>query len=307
MRDLFPGFASRTIPTSSGGAIFARVGGSGPPLLCLHGYPETHAMWHRVAPRLAEHFTVIAADLRGYGASTIPPTGSPVAAYSKSAMGADMVEVMATLGFDRFRVLAHDRGARVAYRLMLERPTAVERAVLLDIIPTLDVWRSFAAPAAAICMSHWTFLALAPPLPESMIGGNPDHWLESRFIRGGAALPGWLDRDVYDHYRALHRDPARFAVHCNDYRAGATVDLDADRASRARGDTITQPLMVLWGSLGNLAVHTAPAGEPLADPLSVWRAWCPHVTGGPVTSSHYIPEDNPDALLATCLPFLRAA
>ena len=279
-------------------------------------------MWHRVAPHLAAHFTVVLADLRGYGASDIPPPGSAVAAYSKSAMGGDMVEVMAALGFDRFRVLAHDRGARVAYRLMLERPTTVTRAVLLDIIPTLDVWRSFADPSAALCMSHWTFLALAQPLPEQMIGGNPDHWLESRFVRGlaggeqttvclaggeqvTASLPPWLDRDVYAHYLALHRDPARHTVHCNDYRAGATVDLDADIASRARGDTITQPLMVLWGSRGNLATHTSPPGEPLAEPLAVWRGWCPHVVGGPVDASHYIPEDNPDALLATCLPFLR--
>jgi len=293
--DHFPGFDTRRIATAET-EIHLRIGGAGPPLLCLYGFPETHAMWHRSAPALARHFTVVAADLRGYGASAVPPQDAPLSAYSKSAMGRDMAEVMAAIGFDRFAILAHDRGARAAYRLMLEHPATVSRAVLLDIVPTLDVWQSFADPAAALVMSHWTFLAQATPLPETLIGAAPDHWLESRFVRAGAALPAWLDRDVYADYRRVHGDPERRRVHCNDYRAGATVDLEADLASRAAGQTIAAPLLVLWGSRGNLAPH--------ADPLAAWRRWCPGVGGGPVASGHYIPEEAPDALLDAALPFL---
>ncbi len=293
--DFFPGFQVRTVETSVG-RIFARVGGAGPPLLCLHGFPETHAMWHRVSAALARHFTVVAADLPGYGESAIPPREQGLAPYAKSAMGRIMADVMATLGHARFRVLAHDRGARAAYRLMLDRPGTVERAVLLDILPTLDVWESFADPAAARLMSHWTFLAQPAPLPETLIGAAPDHWLESRFVRGGAALPPWLTRDLWVHYQAIHAIPERQSAHCDDYRAGATLDLDDDRASRARGDMIAAPVLVLWGSRGNLATA--------ADPLAVWRRWCRDVTGGPVDSSHYIPEENPAGLVDAALPFL---
>lgn len=304
MADLFPRFDERVVETERGG-IFVRTGGSGPPLVCLHGYPETHAMWHRVAGPLAAHFSVVLADLRGYGRSDFPPPEAAPRAYTKSAMGQDTVEVMASLGFNRFRILAHDRGARAAYRIMLDRPDRVERAVLLDIIPTVDVWESFASPAAALVMSHWTFLAQPAPLPEAMIAANPDHWLESRFARGGAALPEWLDAGVYDLYRSIHRDPRRQEAHCNDYRAGATLDLAADLESRARGAVITAPLMVLWGQRGNLATHGTGPNPSLSDPLAVWRRWCPHVLGGPVDSGHYIPEESPAALLDTIVPFLR--
>jgi haloacetate dehalogenase len=293
--DFFPGFAVRSVETGIG-PIFARVGGRGPPLLCLHGFPETHAMWHRVSARLAERFTVVAADLPGYGMSAIPDPSTVPEAYAKSAMAAVMKDAMAALGFRRFALLAHDRGARVAYRLALDHPAAVDRAILLDIVATLDVWESFADPDAARLMGHWTFLAQPPPLPETLIGGAADHWLESRFVRGGATRPAWLTPDLWAHYKACHDDPLRRKAHCDDYRAGATLDIDADRRSRDRGDTIAAPLLVLWGSRGNLATHR--------DPLALWRRWCPNVTGGAVDSGHYIPEESPDDLLAAILPFL---
>lgn len=253
-------------------------------------------MWHRVAPVLSRKFTLVLADLRGYGDSAIPAPETAPASFAKSAMGRDMREVMAALGYARFAVLAHDRGARVAYRMMLDQPDAVDRAVLLDIIPTLDVWESFASPHEALTMSHWTFLAQPSPLPEDLISANPDRWLESRFARGAKKLPGWLDANVYAAYRRAHADPARRAAHCNDYRAGATVDLEADRLSRANDQTISASLMVLWGARGNLA--------KLHDPLSMWRRWCPAAEGGAIDSGHYIPEENPDALLPVVLPFL---
>lgn len=296
-QDFFPGFRSLQIETEAG-RLFARVGGNGPPLLCLHGFPETHAMWTRVAPELSRRFTLVVPDLPGYGDSDIPPAEQMPAALGKSAIGRVMTNVMAQLRFPAFDILGHDRGARIAYRMLLDSPSRIRRAVVLDIIPTLDVWESFANPEAARLMAHWTFLAQPAPLPETLIAAAADHWLESRFVRGGGARPSWLTDDLWEHYKAVHSDPLRQAAHCDDYRAGATIDLDDDIASRKRGELIQKPLMVLWGSRGNLATH--------ADPLAIWRRWCPAVIGGPIDSSHYIPEENPDGLLAAILPFLEA-
>jgi haloacetate dehalogenase len=293
--DLFPGFRAERLQTPDG-PIFARLGGAGPPLLLLHGYPETHAMWHRVAPRLAEHFTVIAADLRGYGRSFVAPTVADHGTYSKRVMARDMVAAMAAAGFRTFAVMAHDRGARVAYRMLLDHPAVVTRAVLLDIITTADLWATLNRERM-LRMYHWAFLAQPPPFPEQMIADNPRRYLEGRFSRGAAQLPAWLQVAVLEDYWAAFQDPARLHASCEDYRAGAGIDVQHDLDDRAVGRTISTPLQVLWGTRGNLS--------DAADPLALWRAWCPSVRGHAIDSGHFIPEENPAAVLAAALPFLQ--
>ncbi len=295
MADLFPGFATREIETPAG-CIHARVGGNGPPLLMLHGYPETHAMWHRIAPALAADFTVVAPDLRGYGRSFIAPTVAGHETYSKRAMAADMVAAMAALGFRRFAVMGHDRGARVTYRMMLDHPSVVSRGVLLDIITTADLWATIDR-SRIMRMYHWPLLAQPAPLPETLIGGDARDYLEGRFRRGGAALPAWLEPAVLEDYWQAFRDPARRHATCEDYRAGATCDVDHDAADVASGRTIDAPLLALWGTRGNLSDH--------ADPLALWRRWAPCVQGHAIESGHFIPEENPDAVLEATREFLR--
>jgi haloacetate dehalogenase len=292
--DLFPGFATHQLATPAG-EIFARVGGSGPPLLLLHGYPETHAMWHWLTPTLAKHFTVVAADLRGYGRSFVAPTVAGHDTYSKRAMATDMVAAMAALGFGAFAVMGHDRGARVTYRMMLDQPAVVTRGVLLDIITTADLWNTINL-RRIMRMYHWPFLAQAAPLPERMIAGDPRWYLEGRFQRGAAQMPEWLAPAVLADYWAAFRDPARVHATCEDYRASATCDVTHDEADRAVGHTIAAPLLVIWGTRGNLT--------DTVDPLDLWRRWCPHVSGQAVESGHFIPEENPDAVITTVLPFL---
>jgi haloacetate dehalogenase len=297
MSNHFPGFIERNIAIPDG-VIHVRVGGSGPPLLLLHGYPETHAMWHRTAPALAAQFTVVVADLRGYGQSFIAPTVDGHTTYSKRAMAADMVAVMANLGFPRFAVMGHDRGARVTYRMMLDHPATVTRAVLLDIITTADLWATIDRPRI-MRMYHWPLLAQPAPLPEKLLDANPRDYLEGRFRRGGAELPRWLEPTILDAYWQAFRDPARRHATCEDYRASATCDVDHDTADRAAGRKIDAPLMVLWGTRGNLAEH--------ADPLNLWRPWCPRVRGQAIDSGHFIPEENPSAVLAAATAFLAHA
>jgi haloacetate dehalogenase len=292
--DLFPGFRSETITTPNGD-IFARIGGTGPPLLLLHGYPETHAMWHRLAPELAKPFTVVAADLRGYGRSFVAPTDATHEAYSKRAMAADMNAAMRHLGHERFAVMGHDRGGRVTYRLALDHPAAVTRVVLLDIITTLDLWATI-DHSRMLRMYHWAFLAQNAPLPERMIGGDPRAYLEGRFSRGAATLPTWLDADVLEDYWTAFSDPARLHATCEDYRAGATCDLAHDQADRDASRVITAPVLCLWGTRGNLA--------DTPDPLSLWRPWCLNLRGHAVDSGHFIPEENPAAVLAAVVPYL---
>jgi haloacetate dehalogenase len=293
---LFPGFAGRHVATPDGD-VFARTGGSGPPLLLLHGYPETHAMWHRVAPALAQHFTVVAPDLRGYGRSFVAPNIAGHESYSKRAMARDMRAVMAALGYDTFALMSHDRGARVAYRMMLDHPGLVTRGVLLDIITSADLWATLTR-TRIMRMYHWPFLAQPAPLPEKMINADARGFLEGRFRRGAAALPPWLDAAVLTDYAAFC-DPARVHASCEDYRAGATCDVDHDEADQAAGRTIACPVQLIWGVRGNLA--------DTPDPLGLWQPWCQSITGQPVDSGHFIPEENPKALLDAALPFLTAS
>jgi haloacetate dehalogenase len=294
--ELFPGFAEHRVRTD-GAEIFARVGGSGPPLVLLHGYPQTHACWHRIAPDLAREFTVVAMDLRGYGQSSAPAGDTDHIVYSKRAMARDVVEVMRALGHHRFIAVGHDRGARVAYRLALDHPAAVKALAPLDILPTSEVWSGMRAESA-IRSYHWAFLAQPKLMPETLIAGAHAHYLEH-------TLASWtrnrsldcFSPDALAHYRASLASPARIHAVCEDYRAGATVDRRLDEEDMAAGRKIASPTFIVWGS--------DYIGKGSVDPLDIWRRWCVQVDGREITSGHFLAEENPTALLAALLPFLR--
>jgi len=295
--DLFAGFASRRVATG-GAEIFLRSGGEGPPLLLLHGYPQTHACWHKVARELARHCTVVAMDLRGYGASSAPPGDTEHWTYSKRAMAEDCLEVMRALGHRRFMVAGHDRGGRVAYRLALDHPEAVSALIPVDILPTAEVWRGTTAERA-VRSYHWGFLAQPHPLPERLIGHDPVYYLEHTL----ASWAGTRDLSPFSagalaQYRALLQEPARLHAVCEDYRAGAGIDRQLDDADVAAGRRIVCPTFVLWG--------TDYLGRGGDDPLLVWRRWCETVTGAAVRSGHFLAEENPEETLAALLPFLSA-
>ena len=298
---LFPGFQSFTANTDGGGVAIAGVtGGAGPPLLLLHGHPQTHAIWHKVAPVLAARFTVVACDLRGYGDSGKPP-GAPDGAndhanYSKRTMAADMLAVMRQHGFERFRVMAHDRGARVAHRLMADHPQAVERAVLLDIAPTLAMYEQ-TSEAFARAYWHWFFLIQPAPLPERLIEADPAAYIRDVMGRRSAGLAPF-DARALDEYRRCLALPGTAHGICEDYRAAAGIDLEHDRADRAAGRQLASPLLVLWGEHGVV--------QRCFDPLAEWRKLAAQVDGEALPCGHYIPEEAPDALLARALPFLLA-
>jgi haloacetate dehalogenase len=276
------------------------VGGSGPPLLLLHGYPESHLMWHGAAPLLAEEHTVVAADLAGYGASFRPAPASDHAPHGKRAMAADQVEAMAALGFERFAVAGHDRGGRVAYRMALDRPERVERLAVLDIVPTGEVWRR-ADGDFARGYWHWSFLSLPAPLPERLIGGDPQAYFDLH-VRAGLGLgtaPGRYPAEVLAAYRRALDDPAAVEAMCEDYRAGASVDAERDDADAAAGRRIACPVLVLWAARGALPRF-------YGDVLGVWRPWAPDVRGAAIDGTHFFPEDRPEETAAALLSFLRA-
>lgn len=295
--DLFPGFATRWIDVDSV-KIFARVGGSGPPLALVHGFPQTHAEWHRIAGELAERFTVVAMDSRGYGSSSAPASRNG-ALYAKHVVAGDVLRVMETLGFRSFALVGHDRGARVGYRLALDHPGRVTRLALLDILPTLTMWETMNA-ARAMQVYHWPFLAQAYPLPETLIAKAATAYLHHTLASWtkGKSLASFDERALA-HYQAFFVDPARIHACCEDYRAGATIDLKHDRQDRAAGGTISCPTLVLWGDAG------IPASG--ASPLDVWRStFAPDATGQAIDSGHFLPEENPQATLAALRPFLSA-
>ncbi|HVG76200.1 MAG TPA: alpha/beta fold hydrolase [Thermoleophilaceae bacterium] len=276
------------------------MGGSGPPLLLLHGYPESHLMWHGAAPLLAEEHTVVAADLAGYGASFRPAPASDHAPHGKRAMAADQVEAMAALGFARFAVAGHDRGGRVAYRMALDRPERVERLAVLDIVPTGEVWRR-ADGDFARGYWHWSFLSLPAPLPERLIGGDPQAYFDLH-VRAGMGLgtaPGRYPAEVLAAYRRALDDPAAVEAMCEDYRAGASVDAERDDADAAAGRRIACPVLVLWAARGALPRF-------YGDVLGVWRPWAPDVRGAAIDGTHFFPEDRPEETAAALLSFLRA-
>jgi haloacetate dehalogenase len=283
--DLFPGFEARTFDTPEA-SIFARLKGSGPPLALLHGYPQTHAMWHRVVPALAEHFTCVLPDLRGYGSSSVPASALGHAAYSKRAMARDVVAVMAELGFDGFDVVGHDRGARVSYRLALDHPGNVRRVAVLDVIPTSEMYAR-TTRAQALAMWHWFFLPQPYDLPERLLAGDP----EGFYFRGREDA---FHPEALAEYQAALRDPAVIHTICEDYRAGATFDRELDEADKGNR-RITCPLLALWGTTGSVA---------RLDVLSVWREWAVDVRGAAIESGHHIPEDAPEATIAALREFL---
>jgi haloacetate dehalogenase len=283
------GFSTADVTTPAGARIRVRTAGSGPPVLLLHGYPQTSAMWHRVAPGLADDFTVVVADLRGYGDSVAPPAAGDVAAFGKRAMAADQVAVMAALGFPRFAVAGHDRGARCAYRLALDHPDAVQALAVLDILPTADV---FARVDAGFARSawHWFFLAQPGDLPERLIASDPDAF----FLRGTDGIFGPEARAAY---RAAYVRPEVVHAMCQDYRAGATVDVADDEADRGHRQ-IGCPTLVLWGSRGPLG------REP--DVLDAWRRWAPHAAGQQLDCGHHLAEERPAETLAALRGFLAS-
>jgi haloacetate dehalogenase len=294
--ELFPGFTTHRIATE-GAEVFARVGGTGPALLALHGYPQTHACWHKVAPKLAAEFTLVVMDLRGYGQSSAPTGDGAHLTYSKRAMAADAVAVMRTLGHGQFVLMGHDRGGRVAYRLALDHPQAVRRLVTLDMVPTLSAWDDMARPTN-VGRFHWPFLAQAAPFPETVIGKDPVYFHEHLIASWTAARDlSAFDADALAHYRASFSDPARIHAMCEDYRAGATVDCDYDAADRDAGRRIECPMLALWGQKREVG--------PMQKPLEIWRQWAKNVQGQGIVSGHFIAEEAPEALLVAILPFLR--
>jgi haloacetate dehalogenase len=281
----FAGFATHEIAVGDA-TVFARAGGSGPPLVLLHGYPQTHLMWARVAAELAPRFTVVAMDLRGYGRSSTPASREGEA-YTKRVMANDAVALMAALGHPKFAVAGHDRGGRVAYRLALDHPDRVTKIAVLDIVPTWEMWAGMDA-ARAMSVYHWMFLAQPEPMPETLISGAPDYYIDQKLASwsGDKSLRAFQP-EALDAYRAAFRDPARVHATCEDYRAGATIDRALDDADRAAGRKIAAPLLALWGTKG------IPAkGE---DPLTVWRRWASDVRGLGIDAGHFLPEEAPEA------------
>ncbi|WP_043540011.1 alpha/beta hydrolase [Salinarimonas rosea] len=299
MSDLFPGFTSHWLDTEIGRA-FVRKGGDGPPVLLLHGFPQTHVMWHRIAADLARTHTVVLMDLRGYGWSSAPAGDARHETYSKAAMGRDAVRVMSDFGFARFALVGHDRGARVGYRLALDHPGRLSHLGMLDILPTFHVWREIDAgrfPAA-----HWEFLARPAPEPEEAIGKNPAAFFDklmAGWTREGSLAP--FDARALDAYRKGANEPSRIHAMCEDYRAGASLDRAADEADLAAGRTILCPVALAWGTF---FLTGRDEGGPT--PLDVWRAsFAPHAGGRQVEAGHFVAEEDPAGTLAVIRDLLE--
>lgn len=291
---LFPGFEPRRLLTDERVEIHALVGGNGPPLLLLHGHPQTHAIWHKVAEGLAERFTLVLADLRGYGDSSKPAGDGDHANYSKRVMARDMLRAMQLLGHQRFSVLAHDRGARVAHRLAMDHAEAVRRLVLLDIAPSLAMYEQTTQDFARSYW-HWFFLIQPAPLPERLIEADPAAYVREVMGRRSAGLAPFDSRALAEYTRALALSGAAHGL-CEDYRASAGIDLDHDREDRTAGRRLEVPLLALWGEQGVV--------NRCFQPLAEWERVATDVRGGPLPCGHYIAEEAPAALLARVLPFL---
>lgn len=288
--DFFPGFNRFRIATS-GAEINGAVGGKGPPVLLLQGWPQTHLEWRHVAPVLAQHFTVVAADLRGYGDSSKPPGGENHAGYSKRAMAQDQVETMSKLGFERFAVVGHDRGGRVACRMALDHPQAVTRLALLDIVPTRTVYTQVSKNLATWYF-HWFFLIQPAPLPEMLLAGQAEPFLRDFAFRG--LIPNAIDETVFAEYLRCFADPQTLHAMCEDYRAGASIDMQHDEADLSK--TFACPTLVLWGVHG--AMHR------LFDVLDTWRQRAPDAQGKALPAGHWLPEECPQDVSTALLDFL---
>ncbi len=291
---LFPGFEQRTIEVAAGVEIAATVGGNGPPLLLLHGHPQTRVIWHRVAPALAATHTLVMADLRGYGDSAKPRGEPGHANYAKRVMAQDQLTLMAHLGFHRFDVLAHDRGARVAHRLALDHPAAVSRLILLDVAPTLAMYEQ-TSQAFARAYWHWFFLIQPAPTPERLIEADPAAYVLEVMGRRSAGLAPFDPRALAEYQRCLALPGGAQGV-CEDYRAAAGIDLLHEQQDRDAGRRLDMPVLALWGEEG--VVHRC------FRPLDEWRRLARHVEGRALPCGHYLAEEAPDALLAQVQPFL---
>ena len=289
---MFEGFERLQIETR-GATINAVRGGEGPPVLLLHGYPQTLAMWHLMAPRLTASFTVVATDLRGYGDSSKPEGREEHAGYSKRAMAADQVEVMRTLGFGSFAVVGHDRGGRVAHRMALDHPQSVTRLAVLDIVPTRHVFET-ADKELAMAYYHWFFLSQPYDLPERLIGADPDYYLRKKLGGWGTGFDSFAS-EAYAEYERCFRDPRTIHASCEDYRAAATIDLEHDGADRDR--KVGCPLLALWGEQGVV--------ERLYDVLGVWRGYASDVRGRALPCGHYLAEERPEETAEELVTFLH--
>jgi haloacetate dehalogenase len=283
---MFEGFRLSTIDAPQA-SIRVRHGGSGPPLLLLHGSPQTHVMWHLIAPRLAEEFTVIATDLRGYGDSSKPESAPDHEPYSKRTMAFDQVEVMKHFGFERFALCGHDRGGRVGYRMALDHPGVVTKLAVLDIVPT---WEAFSRADMAFGLSYWHWFFLAQPydLPERLLAADP----EKTLFRGGSEL---FHPEAMEEYVRCLRDPETIHATCEDYRAAATLDYEHDAKDRREGRRLACPVLALWGRQGFLEKHY--------DVLEVWRAWAEEARGRVLECGHYLPEEAPEETYAELRTF----
>jgi haloacetate dehalogenase len=294
-RRMFKDFEAQTFRLAKGIQIHGVVGGSGPPVLLLHGFPQTHVCWHKLAPHLASRFTVVATDLRGYGASSKPEGGENHINYSKRSMALDQVEAMRQLGFNRFRIVGHDRGGRVAHRLALDHPEAVERLVVLDVAPTATMYagstRSFAE-----AYYHWFFLIQPFDLPERLIGANAEYFLRWT-LNAWCKVDGAITEDALAAYLQAFQSPGAIHAACEDYRAAATIDLEHDTADERAGRRLTMPMLALWGARGTVAKE-----------FDIWQAWrdksASQVLGKDLYCGHFVPEEAPDETLTEFLHFL---
>lgn len=294
-RMLLPGFTHRRLRTA-GADIHYAVGGSGSPLLLLHGNPLTHVSWHKIAPSLAERFTVVIPDLRGYGDSSKPDGGEDHAAYSFRAMAQDNIAVMQSLGFERFQVAGHDRGARVAFRMALDAPHAVTRLAALDIVPTYELL-SDVTMGWALESYHWFFMAQKAPFPEKLIGADLDYYIDYKLNKKGVGL-SIFDPRAFAEYKRCTTHEQIHAV-CEDYRATVTIDHGLDADDRAAGRKIGCPVLVLWGSNSHVGRHLKP--------LESWRHWADDLRGEAIETGHYPAEQRPDLVLAAFDAFFDRA
>lgn len=293
LNELYPGFTDGSVEVEPDVFIAYTTGGEGPPLLLLHGHPQTRAIWHKVAPTLARHRTLVIADLRGYGDSSKPMAQPDHANYARRRMAQDMIDVMAALGHAHFDVLAHDRGARVAHRLAADHPDAVGRMALLDIAPTLDMYAQ-TNEAFARAYWHWFFLIQPAPMPERLIEADAVAYVRGVMGNRSAGLAPFHPTAMREYERCIQLPGAARGI-CEDYRAAATIDLAHDQHDRDAGRALALPLLVLWGAQGVV--------ERCFDPLAAWRAVATDVRGGALPCGHYIAEEAPDALLAEVTSF----
>lgn len=290
--DFFPGFRRQTIATS-GTSINVVTGGNGPPLLLLHGFPQTHILWRKIAPALAGSYTLVMPDLRGYGDSGKPPAGDNHVNYSKRATAQDQVEVMDRLGFRQFALVSHDRGSRVAHRLVLDHPDRVSKLVLMDICPTHHMYKT-ADKEMATAYFHFFFFLQPAPFPETLIERSLDETL--KFFMG-SVMPDGIEPEAYAEYRRCFSNPATIHAACEDYRAAASIDLEHDEADMDK--KITCPLLVLWGATGLVGRKY--------DAVSIWRQRANQVSGKALPGGHWLPEEFPNEVLAEIVPFLQSS